>query len=129
MPAPRRCERQRNGTSPPTLPMRSTSSPCRPAWRNGRTPLTVPTSRTPKLSSRSCAAATSSSPSSRRRSVDDGPTFGSLFAGIGGIDLGLERAGWRGRWQVEYDPYCTRVLAKHWPDVARYGDIHDVGAG
>jgi len=54
------------------------------------------------------------------------PTFGSLFAGIGGIDLGLERAGWTCAWQVEIDPFCNRILAKHWPGVARYGDIRTI---
>ena len=51
---------------------------------------------------------------------------GSLFAGIGGFDLGLERAGFDITWQVEIDPYCQRVLAKHWPAVTRYGDIREV---
>lgn len=54
------------------------------------------------------------------------PTFGSLFAGIGGIDLGLERAGWECRWQVEIDPYCMAVLKKHWPNVPKYGDIKEL---
>ena len=56
----------------------------------------------------------------------DQPTFGSLFSGIGGMDLGLERAGWRCAWQVENDTYCNRVLEKHWPDVQKFGDIRDV---
>lgn len=51
---------------------------------------------------------------------------GSLFAGIGGFDLGLERAGMEIRWQVENNLWCQRVLAKHWPNVTRYGDIKQV---
>jgi DNA (cytosine-5)-methyltransferase 1 len=53
-------------------------------------------------------------------------TFGSLFAGIGGIDLGLERAGMECKWQVEIDPWCRRVLEKHWPDVPKYEDVKTV---
>jgi len=55
-------------------------------------------------------------------------TFGSLFAGIGGFDLGFERAGMQCKWQVEIDDYCSCVLAKHWPEVKRYGDIRECGS-
>ena len=54
-------------------------------------------------------------------------TFGSLFAGIGGFDLGFERAGMVCKWQVEIDDYATRVLAKHWPNVHRERDIRQCG--
>ncbi len=53
-------------------------------------------------------------------------TFGSLFSGIGGMDLGLERAGMECRWQVEIDPFCRKVLTKHWPEVPKYGDIREL---
>ena len=52
-------------------------------------------------------------------------TFGSLFAGIGGFDLGFERSGMECRWQVEKDRFCLKVLDKHWPDVAKYEDVRE----
>lgn len=53
-------------------------------------------------------------------------TVGSLFSGIGGIDLGLERAGMKVIWQAETDPYASAVLRKHWPDVPNLGDVAHV---
>jgi DNA (cytosine-5)-methyltransferase 1 len=53
--------------------------------------------------------------------------FGSLFTGVGGLDLGLEQAGHRCAWQVEFDDYCRAVLARHFPSVPKFGDVRDVG--
>jgi DNA (cytosine-5)-methyltransferase 1 len=53
------------------------------------------------------------------------PTVGSLFAGIGGFDLGFERAGFETVWQVEIDPWCRKVLAKNFPEAERHGDIRE----
>jgi DNA (cytosine-5)-methyltransferase 1 len=50
-------------------------------------------------------------------------TIGSLFAGIGGFDLGFERAGFSTRWQVEIDAKCREVLARRFPDAQRYEDV------
>lgn len=51
---------------------------------------------------------------------------GGLFSGIGGIELGLERAGMRVAWHAESDDYCRRVLERHWPDVRCYLDVADL---
>ena len=56
-------------------------------------------------------------------------TVGSLFSGIGGLDLGLERAGMKVIWQSEIDPYCNKVLKKHWPEVINHGNIKDIDWG
>ena len=47
----------------------------------------------------------------------------SLFTGIAGLDLGLERAGMTVIWQSEIDAYASKVLAKHYPHVPNLGDI------
>lgn len=56
-------------------------------------------------------------------------TVGSLFSGIGGMDLGLERAGHTVIWQSEIDLYACKVLKKHWPDVQNLGDITTIDWG
>ena len=51
-----------------------------------------------------------------------------LFSGIGAFSLGLERAGMTTVAFVEIDPYCRRVLAKHWPEVPQYDDVRSLTA-
>jgi DNA (cytosine-5)-methyltransferase 1 len=50
-------------------------------------------------------------------------THASFFSGVGGLDLGLERAGWRTVSFSEIDPYASAVLAERWPGVPNLGDI------
>lgn len=53
-------------------------------------------------------------------------THGSLFSGIGGFDLGFERAGIETIWQVENYSKAVGVLERHYPNTKRYGDITNV---
>lgn len=53
--------------------------------------------------------------------------IGSLFSGIDGLGLGLERAGLGPiAWQVESDEFCRLILQRHWPATDRYTDVRDV---
>lgn len=55
---------------------------------------------------------------------------GSLFSGIGALDLGIERSG-LGEivYQCESDEFCRDILARHWPLTLRFADVrHVLGA-
>ena len=61
-------------------------------------------------------------------------TIGSLFSGVGGLDLGLEHGlaatgiHTRTLWQVEQNDYARAVLARHWPHSTRYTDVRTITA-
>lgn len=60
------------------------------------------------------------------RTVSSPPRVASFFAGIGGFDLGFDRAGLKTVWQCELKPFCATILEEHWPDVDRKQDIQEV---
>lgn len=51
---------------------------------------------------------------------------GSLFSGIGGIELGFEREGFHTSWFVENNLYCQSILKEHFPRATIYGDIQTI---
>lgn len=53
-------------------------------------------------------------------------THGSLFSGVGGFDIGAEKAGLKTLWQCEIDNLARSVLERHWPDTIKYIDIKDM---
>ena len=53
-------------------------------------------------------------------------TVASFFTGIGGFDLGFERAGMKIVWQCEINDYCRDILQQHWPNVPCTKDIKEV---
>lgn len=55
-------------------------------------------------------------------------TVGSLFAGIGGFDLGFERNGFEVRWQAEQDSKAQAVLSARFPTARLYDDVRTIGA-
>lgn len=52
-------------------------------------------------------------------------THGSLFSGIGGFELAAEWAGWENVFQVEWNPFCQKILKKNFPDANLFGDIRE----
>ena len=56
-------------------------------------------------------------------------TYGSLFAGAGGVDLGFDRAGWSPLWQIENNPHATKVLRHWWPNSNHYEDVNQADGG
>lgn len=53
-------------------------------------------------------------------------TYGSLFSGVGGFDMGFDQAGFQCVFQVEWDKHCQSILKKHWASVPKWSDVQDV---
>lgn len=50
----------------------------------------------------------------------------SLFSGVGGFEIGFERAGINTVLQAERDPWALQVLARHWPQTKRVTDVREI---
>lgn len=59
--------------------------------------------------------------------ISQNPTHGSLFSGIGGLDLGFEQAGLVTLWQVENNRFCQAVLKTHFPNAQLFSDVRECG--
>ena len=53
-------------------------------------------------------------------------TYGSLFSGVGGFELGLNKIGWECKWMCEIDPYASSVLEYHWSEIPIYPDVREL---
>ena len=53
-------------------------------------------------------------------------TYGSLFSGVGGFDMGFDQAEYECVFQVEWDKNCQQILTKHWPEVPKWLDVQEV---
>jgi DNA-cytosine methyltransferase len=54
-----------------------------------------------------------------------GLTYGSLFSGVGGMDMGFDTH-MDCVFQVEWDKHAQSILRRHWPDVPKWGDVQEV---
>ena len=52
----------------------------------------------------------------------------SLFTGIGGFDIGLERAGFEITFQCEIHKFCRSILKRHWPEIPHHENIKELHA-
>jgi DNA (cytosine-5)-methyltransferase 1 len=62
----------------------------------------------------------------KNNALNTPPKYGSLFAGVGGFDIGFDAAGWECGFQVEWDKHCQQVLTHHWPEVPKWWDVSEV---
>jgi DNA (cytosine-5)-methyltransferase 1 len=54
-------------------------------------------------------------------------TLGSLFSGIGGLEMGLEMTGrFETVWQSEVDPFCQSILERNFVKAKQLGDINEI---
>jgi DNA (cytosine-5)-methyltransferase 1 len=75
----------------------------------------IPKSPTNKTQSVATPSAHSDVPSEESAHLTTPPTFVDVFAGGGGLSLGLKRAGWLGLFAIEKDEFAFQTLSANFP--------------